>query len=65
MNINSCEIAIYPDGFIQFLAYWVKQDIELFYELGSAHSLVTAATSNIAVKLCEKKNNFLFCICYL
>ena len=52
----------FVDGFIQFLAYsplliglWTQQDIDLFHELESVHSLVADATSNIAVKLCEKR----------
>ena len=52
----------FVDGFIQFLTYsllliglWTQQDIELFYELGSVHSLVADATTNVAVKLCEKR----------
>ena len=49
-------------GFIQFLAYsplliglWTRQDIELFYKLGSVHSLIADATANITVKLCKKQ----------
>ena len=52
----------FVDGFIQFLAHsafliiwWTQQDIELFHELGSVHLLVADATSNIAVKSCEKR----------
>ena len=39
-----------------------QQDIELFYELGSVHSLVADATSDIAVKLCKKR---IFCFAFV
>ena len=33
-------------------SYWL---VELFYELGSVHSFVAEATSNIAITLCGKR----------
>ena len=54
------------DGLIKFLVHlplhirlWTQQNIELFYELGSVHSLVADATSNTTVQLSKKRIFFL------
>ena len=61
-ELNMKRKSKFVDGFIQFLVYsprliglWTQQDIELFHEPKSAHSLVADATSNIAAKLCQKQ----------